>query len=98
MIPIILKMSPSGSEIFFNCDQKFELYPYNFLINGLNIVLSVGMELVGGKWLTISGVSYMFPVPLSYITIAGIAYISHGWRTLQLAITLPSFLFLGMWW
>ncbi|XKL61760.1 hypothetical protein PGB90_001593 [Kerria lacca] len=56
------------------------------------------MELVGGKWLTISGVSYMFPVPLSYIIIAGIAYVTHGWRSLQLAITLPSLLFLGLWW
>ncbi|XP_065222264.1 organic cation transporter protein-like isoform X2 [Planococcus citri] len=56
------------------------------------------MELVGGKWLTISGVSYMFPVPLSYIIIAGIAYVTHGWRSLQLAITLPSILFLGLWW
>ncbi|KAJ4445636.1 hypothetical protein ANN_12318 [Periplaneta americana] len=56
-----------------------------------------GMELVGGKWRTISGVSYLFPVPLSYITIAGIAYFIRGWSQLQLAITLPSVLLFGLW-
>lgn len=56
------------------------------------------MELVGGKWLTISGVSYMSPVPLGYIIIAGIAFVCHGWRNLQLAITLPSIFLLALWW
>lgn len=56
------------------------------------------MELVGGKWRTISGVSYLFPVPLSYIAIAGIAYFVRGWSQLQLAITLPSVLLFGLWW
>nr|CAD7587852.1 unnamed protein product [Timema genevievae] len=55
------------------------------------------MELVGGKWRTISGVSYLFPVPLSYIAIAGIAYYVRGWKNLQLAITLPSLLLFGLW-
>jgi OCT family organic cation transporter-like MFS transporter 4/5 len=58
----------------------------------------IGMELVGGKWRTISGVSYLFPVPLSYIAIAGIAYFVRGWSQLQLAITLPSVLLFGLWW
>ena len=56
------------------------------------------MELVGGKWRTISGVSYLFPVPLSYIIFAGIAYFIHGWREIQLAISLPGILLLGLWW
>ncbi|XP_066998646.2 organic cation transporter protein [Anabrus simplex] len=56
------------------------------------------MELVGGKWRTISGVSYLFPVPLSYISIAGIAYLVRGWQNLQLAITLPSLLLLALYW
>jgi len=56
------------------------------------------MELVGGKWRTISGVSYLFPVPLSYIMIAGIAYFVRDWSQLQLAITLPSVLLFGLWW
>jgi OCT family organic cation transporter-like MFS transporter 4/5 len=57
-----------------------------------------GMELVGGNWRTISGVSYLFPVPLSYISIACIAYFVRGWSQLQLAITLPSVLLFGLWW
>ncbi|XP_073985223.1 organic cation transporter protein-like [Rhodnius prolixus] len=56
------------------------------------------VELVGGKWLTISGVSYLFPLPLSYVTISGIAYCIKGWRELQLAITLPSVCFLPLLW
>ncbi|XP_071449649.1 organic cation transporter protein-like [Hetaerina americana] len=56
------------------------------------------MEIVGGKWRTISGVSYLFPVPLSYITIAGICYVIRGWQWQQLAITLPAILLLSLWW
>ncbi|KAE8750371.1 hypothetical protein FOCC_FOCC002930 [Frankliniella occidentalis] len=56
------------------------------------------MEVVGGKWRTISGVSYLFPVPLSYIMIAGIAYMVRGWRAIQLAITLPAILLLSFFW
>ncbi|XP_063233832.1 organic cation transporter protein-like isoform X2 [Bacillus rossius redtenbacheri] len=56
------------------------------------------MELVGGKWRTISGVSYLFPVPLSYIAIACIAYFIRDWKHLQLAITLPSVLLFALWW
>ncbi|KAL1139156.1 hypothetical protein AAG570_009216 [Ranatra chinensis] len=56
------------------------------------------VELVGGKWLTISGVSYLFPLPLSYIAISGIAYYIKGWREFQLVITLPAASFLCFWW
>ncbi|KAG8223271.1 hypothetical protein J437_LFUL001548 [Ladona fulva] len=56
------------------------------------------MEIVGGKWRTISGVSYLFPVPLSYIAIAGIAYLIRDWPMQQLAITLPAVLLLSLWW
>lgn len=80
-------------------------YYYNY-INDLEIAVYYlflllcfqGMELVGGKWRTISGVSYLFPVPVAYISIAGIAYLVRGWVNLQLAITLPSLLLLGFWW
>jgi len=56
------------------------------------------MELVGGIWRTIAGVSYLFPVSLSYIAIAGIAYLVRDWRDLQLAITLPASLLLVFYW
>ncbi|KAJ1531581.1 hypothetical protein ONE63_000253 [Megalurothrips usitatus] len=56
------------------------------------------MEVVGGQWRTISGVSYLFPVPISYIMIAGIAYLVRGWRPMQLAITLPTTVLLSFFW
>lgn len=58
----------------------------------------VGMELVAGKWLTISGVSYLFPLPFSYMVIAAIAYYVPGWRHLQVAVTLSAAPFLLLWW
>uniref|UniRef100_A0A8D8UN70 Organic cation transporter protein n=1 Tax=Cacopsylla melanoneura TaxID=428564 RepID=A0A8D8UN70_9HEMI len=54
------------------------------------------MEIVGGKWLTIAGISYLFPVPLGYIAISGIAYYIHSWRLLQWLITAPTIFFLGL--
>lgn len=59
-------------------------------------VLSI--ELVGGHWRTVSGISYLFPVSLSYITIAGMGWLLRDWRQLQLAISLPGIFFLALWW
>lgn len=58
----------------------------------------LAIEIVGGKWRTISGISYLFPVSLSYMMIAGIAYLITDWRQLQLAVSLPGILFLALWW
>lgn len=57
----------------------------------------LAIELVGGKWRTVAGISYLYPVSISYMTIAGIAYLVRDWRSLQLAISLPGILFLGLW-
>lgn len=66
-------------------------YLYNLQIFTIALIFFVsGMELVGGKWLTISGVCYYMPVSLAYMLTAGIAYLVKGWRHLQLVITLPS--------
>lgn len=60
----------------------------------------LSLEVVGGVWRTVAGVSYLFPVSLSYAAIAAIAYFIQGnWRVLQLAVSLPGILFLLMlWW
>lgn len=59
----------------------------------------LSLEIVGGVWRTVAGVSYLFPVSLSYAAIAGIAYFIRGnWRILQLAISLPGILFLLILW
>lgn len=55
------------------------------------------MEIVGGKWLTIAGISYLFPVPVGYIAMSGIAYYIHSWRLLQWVITAPTIFFLVLW-
>ncbi|XP_030756002.1 organic cation transporter protein-like [Sitophilus oryzae] len=57
----------------------------------------LAIELVGGHWRTITGISYLFPVSLGYCTIAGLAYLLQDWRHLQLAVSLPGVAFLGTW-
>ncbi|XP_072155757.1 organic cation transporter protein isoform X1 [Bemisia tabaci] len=69
------------------------LFSVNVVFSGF--VLCV--ELVSGKWLTICGVCYLLPLPVSYIMIAGIGYIIRDWRVLQWTITLPGALLLGLW-
>ncbi|XP_049783375.1 organic cation transporter protein-like [Schistocerca cancellata] len=101
MVSLALQISVATVMAF---SPWFELYVVLRLILGfisVGIVFSgfvLCMELVGGKWRTISGVSYLFPVPVAYIIIAGIAYLVRGWSNLQLAITLPSVILLGLWW
>ncbi|XP_060526541.1 organic cation transporter protein-like isoform X2 [Cylas formicarius] len=57
----------------------------------------LAIELVGGHWRTITGISYLFPVSLGYVLIAGLAWLLPNWRHLQLSLSLPGFLFLGLW-
>lgn len=57
----------------------------------------LAIEIVGGHWRTVAGLSYLFPVSLSYMSIAGLAWILRDWRHLQIAISLPGFLFLIFW-
>lgn len=64
----------------------------------LNLSFSPGMELVGGKWRTISGVCYIFPVSVGYIASAGISYFVREWKYNQLAISLPGVLLVSLYW
>lgn len=58
----------------------------------------LSLELVGGNWRTITGISYLFPVSVSYITVSCIAWLLRDWRHFQLAISIPGFLFFTLWW
>lgn len=55
------------------------------------------VELVSGKWRTITGILNILPVPISYILMAGIAYFVRDWRNLQLVISLPWLCLLSIW-
>ncbi|XP_059481179.1 organic cation transporter protein-like [Neocloeon triangulifer] len=50
------------------------------------------MEVVGGRWRTVAGVSFHYPVPLGYLSVALFAYLLPEWRHLQLACALPALL------
>lgn len=82
----------------------FELYCILRLILGfisVSVVFSgfvLSLELVGGHWRTVAGISYLLPVSLSYVMIAGLAYLIRDWRQLQFCISIPGFLFLGTYW
>lgn len=82
----------------------FELYVFLRAALGfisVSVVFSgfvLSIELVEGNWRTVAGICYLFPVSLSYMSIAGIAWLLRDWRDLQLAVSLPGFLFLAVWW
>lgn len=58
-------------------------------------VLSV--ELVGGKWVTIAGVCNFFPLPLAYLIVSLLSLVMPNWRELQLTLSIPGCLLLGLW-
>lgn len=58
-------------------------------------VLSV--ELVGGKWVTIAGVCNFFPLPLAYLIVSLLSIAMPNWRDLQLALSIPGCLLIGLW-
>ncbi|XP_036228979.2 organic cation transporter protein isoform X2 [Bactrocera oleae] len=55
------------------------------------------VELVSGKWRTITGILNILPVPISYILMAVIAYFVRDWHNLQLVISLPWLCLLPIW-
>ncbi|CAH1119189.1 unnamed protein product [Phaedon cochleariae] len=98
----VLIQSVVGTIIAFS--PWFSLYAIFRVILGfisVSVVFSgfvLSIELVGGEWRTVAGISYLFPVSLSYMIIAGIGYLLRDWRHLQLAISLPGLLFQILWW
>ncbi|XP_055601971.1 organic cation transporter protein isoform X2 [Uranotaenia lowii] len=59
--------------------------------------LILAIEYVDGKWRTIAGMYNLFPLPVSYIMISGIAYLTQDFRTLQLCIGLPGVFLCFLW-
>ncbi|XP_053671676.1 organic cation transporter protein [Anopheles nili] len=59
--------------------------------------LILAIEYVDGKWRTIAGMYNLFPLPVSYIMISGIAYLTQDYRNLQLCIGLPGVFLCFLW-
>ncbi|XP_058118107.1 organic cation transporter protein-like [Anopheles ziemanni] len=58
----------------------------------------IAMEMVGPNDRLYAGVVCMMFFSVGYMLTAGFAYFIHGWRMLQIALTLPGILFLCYWW
>nr|CAD7598346.1 unnamed protein product [Timema genevievae] len=69
-------------------------------VTGLGLYLSsyvLCVELVDGKWRTITGLANPLSNPTAFVSIAGIAYLLPRWDYLNLAISLPALLIFGIW-
>lgn len=74
---------------------RFALGFVSMSIVNISFVLTV--EMVTGKWSSIIGTLDILPLPLAYIIIAGLAYVTRNWRHLQFVVSLPWFGLLLFW-
>lgn len=83
--------------------NSFELYLTLRTLLGLVSVsvtysgLILAIEYVDGKWRTIAGMYNLFPLPLSYMMISGIAYLTQDYQKLQLCIGIPGIFLCFLW-
>ncbi|KAJ8674537.1 hypothetical protein QAD02_005799 [Eretmocerus hayati] len=56
------------------------------------------MEIIGKRWRAAITILYQIPYSLGHMSLAGLAYWFRHWQHLQIAISLPSILFLSYWW
>ncbi|XP_030851384.1 organic cation transporter protein [Strongylocentrotus purpuratus] len=59
----------------------------------VQVAFIIGIEFVTPKWRTVTGITIHIFVALGYMTLATITYFVRYWRTLQLLISGPLFLF-----
>lgn len=59
--------------------------------------LILAIEFVDGKWQTIAGMYNLFPLPVSYMLISGVAYLTQDFRQLQLCIGIPGVFLCFLW-
>lgn len=83
--------------------NSFELYLILRTLLGLVSVsvtyagLILAIEYVDGKWRTIAGMYNLFPLPISYMMISGIAYLTQDYQKLQLCIGFPGIFLCFLW-
>lgn len=91
----------AGIALYFA--DSFEIYLALRTLLGLVSVsvtyagLILAIEYVDGKWRTIAGMYNLFPLPISYMMISGIAYLTQDYKVLQLCIGLPGFFLCFLW-
>ncbi|XP_073816234.1 organic cation transporter protein isoform X1 [Musca autumnalis] len=90
-----------GLALYF--PHSFELYISLRALLGLVSVsvtysgLILAIEYVDGKWRTIAGMYNLFPLPISYMAISGIAYLTQDYQRLQLCIGIPGIFLCFLW-
>ncbi|KAH8311117.1 hypothetical protein KR044_004483, partial [Drosophila immigrans] len=83
--------------------SSFELYLTLRALLGLVSVsvtysaLILAIEYVDGKWRTIAGMYNLFPLPISYMIISGLAYLTQDYQRLQLCIGIPGIFLCFLW-
>lgn len=91
----------SGLALYF--PHSFEFYITLRALLGLVSVsvtysgLILAIEYVDGKWRTIAGMYNLFPLPISYMAISGIAYLTQDYQKLQLCIGIPGIFLCFLW-
>jgi hypothetical protein len=97
----LLFLSLSGLALFWV--ESFEIYLVLRALLGITSVsvtysgLILAIEYVDGIWRTVAGMYNLFPLPLSYIMISGIAYLTQDYKNLQLCIGLPGVFLCLLW-
>lgn len=56
------------------------------------------MELIGKQYRIYAGVATAFTFAFGYLILAGVSYWLKDWKYTQIAISIPSFLFLSYYW
>ncbi|KAH8347517.1 hypothetical protein KR059_012009, partial [Drosophila kikkawai] len=83
--------------------SSFELYLTLRALLGLVSVsvtysgLILAIEYVDGKWRTLAGMYNLFPLPISYMIISGLAYLTQDYQRLQLCIGVPGIFLCLLW-
>lgn len=96
-----ISLSFTGLALYFV--ESFEIYLVLRALLGIASVsvtysgLILAIEYVDGVWRTIAGMYNLFPLPLSYIMISGIAYLTQDYKNLQLCIGLPGVFLCLLW-
>ena len=56
------------------------------------------MELVGPKYRIVAAMGIQYFFAIGYVLLTGIAYIAKDWKYIEIAMSVPSFVFLCYYW